>query len=249
MINTFKAQISEKTAAIIIIGNEILTRKVVDQNASFLLKELYELGVKVTKVEFIPDVIDVISTSVKVASDENDFVFTSGGIGPTHDDITFEAIAKAFSLPLVEYGEVISILEKQSYTLNKAVRKMALFPETTKLVYDAKRCYPISVLKNIYIFPGVPSVLRAKFEFIKETFRASPYFLVKIYTRQKEREIASYLEDTLTIYKNIEIGSYPNYETKDYSVLITMESKNIDELQNAEKYLLTKLDPSAIVIC
>lgn len=237
-----------KTASILIIGNEVLSGKVVDANSPFLLKELYALGVKVERVLTIPDVLEVIAQEVRGASERYDFVFTSGGVGPTHDDVTMMGIARAFDVPLEEHPDLLALLNAHYQgQLNEAARRMALLPEGAQLLYEGDIKYPMAVLRNVYIFPGVPELLRLKFIAIKERFRDTPYFLVQIYTRQGESNLAASLETTLSLFPGIEIGSYPRFDTHDYKVMLTLESKDRSLLCAARDHLLTVLEAEQLV--
>ena len=145
------------TAGILIIGNEILSGKVEDSNSPYLCRELRGLGVDVERILTIPDVIETIASEVKSMSQTYDFVFTSGGIGPTHDDLTIEAIAAAFGVP-VEHSESIHdrIQRATGEELNDSQLKMCRIPAGATLLDGGDLWFPLVVLHNVYIFPGVP---------------------------------------------------------------------------------------------
>src|ERR1051325_6194607 len=162
----------QKTAAIIVIGNEILTGKSQDQNASFLIKELYQLGVALRYVVIIPDEVDEIAKAVREASGKYDYVFTSGGVGPTHDDLTIPSIARAFNREVVRHPELIKLLEGFfGESIDEPRRRLADAPEGSRLVYGKDVTWPVLATENVYILPGVPEYFRRKFEAISEQFR------------------------------------------------------------------------------
>lgn len=237
-----------RRAAIIIIGNEVLSGKVVDINSSYLLKELYALGVKVERVLTIPDDQDLIADTVRQAATQFDYVFTSGGIGPTHDDVTFPAIAQAFDTPLEAIPELMQLLrDHYKGEINAAAIRLATMPKGVELVYTPTLRYPMTIMRNVYIFPGVPELLRAKFDAIRERFREAPYHLTRIFTQQIESALADDLISTLAEFPGVEIGSYPRFDTPDYKVLLTLESKDCTQLTRARDYLLERLDRSCLV--
>ena len=239
---------SARTAAIIVIGNEVLSGKVVDANSPFLLKELYSLGVRVQRVLTIPDELEVIAAEVRRAADAYDYVFTSGGVGPTHDDVTFRGIAGAFNVDLFEHPELRELLEKHFHgQLTDAARRMTMVPRGTSLIYGGDILYPVAVIENVYVFPGVPEFLRSKFMAIRERFRDTPYYLVRIFTHQPESVLAEHLEATLSNFPGIEIGSYPQYNTHDYKVMLTLECKDLHLLERARDHLLTCMEHDLLV--
>ena len=142
-----------KTAGIIIIGNEILSGKVRDSNSYFLARELRELGVDVKRIIVIPDEIDIIGETALEFSNTYDYVFTSGGVGPTHDDVTMAGIAKGFGVQLSRHAEIEKILcSRFDKALNDAVLKMSEVPEGTEVFIREGMRYPVVFFRNIFIF-------------------------------------------------------------------------------------------------
>jgi molybdenum cofactor synthesis domain-containing protein len=214
-----------KTAGIIIIGNEILSGKFQDTNSQFFVRELRLLGVEVRRISVIPDEVDEISAEVAKFSESYDYVFTSGGIGPTHDDITIEAIAKAFGVRRVINEHLRAILDQRFWgSLTPERLKMAEIPEGADLIDDNASLLPLIFIKNVYIFPGVPELLRKKFLSIAPRFAETPLSLTKVYINEYESEVAYNLNEIVRKFKDVKIGSYPFLETKDYRVIVTFES-------------------------
>jgi len=230
-----------KTAGIIIIGDEILSGKVQDGNAFFMAQELWSHGIQLCRISVISDVIDEIAEEVRKFSDRFDYVFTSGGIGPTHDDITIEGISKAFNVRPVINETLKENLEMRQGPLSPAQLRMAEVPEGAELVNDDTLSFPLIKFRNIFIFPGIPQLLRKKFLAIEKMFHESLIHLKKVYVNESEASIAPVLNEIVKQYQNVKIGSYPIMENKDYSVMITLESLDASSLSSAYTSLLESI--------
>lgn len=238
----------QKTAAVIVIGNEILTGKSEDKNATFLIKELYKLGVALRRVVIIPDELDDISAAVRECASRFDYVFTSGGVGPTHDDVTIEGVARAFNRRVVRHPGLEAML--RSYFgggLDETRLRMADVPEGSDLIRESGMRWPVLVVENAFVLPGVPELFRGKFEAIRERFRAEPFHIKALYTREDEFDIAPRLDRVAADHPAVEIGSYPTFTREDYRVKITIESKEEEAVERARAALVELLDPSALV--
>jgi molybdenum cofactor synthesis domain-containing protein len=221
------AQNAATTAAIIVIGDEVLSGKVEELNARFLVRELRSLGVAVRRIEVIPDVTQVIVSAVRSASAGFDHVFTSGGIGPTHDDLTIPAIAAAFDVPVVRNDELAELIRAVS-PLERDLR-MADVPQGAVLLRgpaSAESCWPVVSVQNVYVLPGVPSILQRKFTMIRDRFRTSPFFSRAVYSREGEGVIAGMLDKAAADYPSVAIGSYPHIDATDHKVLITLDGRD-----------------------
>ena len=237
-----------KTAGIIIIGNEILSGKVRDDNSFYLASELRTLGVDVRKISVIPDEIELIGRETVEFSRRYDFVFTSGGVGPTHDDVTMEGISAGFGVDLVENSEIREFLcSRYKSDLNNAIIKMTMVPEGSKVSCSENMRFPLISFENIYIFPGIPEYIRKKFPLIKEIFRSTAFNLKRLYLNCHEAEIADILNKVVEGHKDVAFGSYPILGEPDYRVIITAESKFNDHLEKSLDELLDKLPKEIIV--
>jgi molybdenum cofactor synthesis domain-containing protein len=237
-----------KTAGIILVGNEILSGKIADANAAFLCRELRALGVEVKKIVVIPDEVDVIAREVRESSRAYDFVFTSGGVGPTHDDVTIEGVARALDVAVLRHPNLVSLLEGYyKADLNEARLKMAEVPEGAELLASGSLLFPAIVVRNVYIFPGVPEIFRQKFEAIKERFRDTPYFLRNVFVRMGEGSLAEFLNGLLRAYPELMLGSYPEFANPEYKVKITLESKDRAYVERALADFLGRLPKEAVV--
>jgi molybdenum cofactor synthesis domain-containing protein len=236
------------TAGILVIGNEILSGKVVDTNSPYLCRELRALGVDVERIITIPDGIDVIAEHVKMLSQMYDFVFTSGGIGPTHDDMTIDGVAAAFGRPL-EHNE--SIAERIRRAIGKEPNasqlKMAIVPAGATLLDSGDLWFPLVVVDNVYIFPGIPELLRKKFESARERFRGIPFVLKRVFVTRMESEIAEHLHELLAEFPELLLGSYPRIQEESFRVLLTLESRDAGYVQNALDSLLERLPDDAVL--
>lgn len=238
----------QKTAAIVVIGNEILTGKSEDKNASFLISELHALGVALRRVVIIPDEVDVIAAAVRECADGFDYVFTSGGVGPTHDDVTIEGVARAFGCDVVRHPELEAMLRGYfGDGIDAARLRMADTPEGSELIRDEGLRWPVLATRNVYVLPGVPELFRKKFEAIRERFRAEPFHVQTVYTRQDEFDIAPRLDAVAANNPEVEIGSYPTFTRDDYRVKITIESKEQSAVDRARDQLLELLDAGSVV--
>jgi molybdenum cofactor synthesis domain-containing protein len=235
------------SAGIIIIGNEVLSGKVTDTNSPYLCRELRGLGVDVERILTIPDVIDVIAAEVRAMSAAYDFVFTSGGIGPTHDDLTMDGVAKAFDRELELSTSIAGRIERaQGKPPNESQLKMAMIPEGSSLVDAGDLWFPVVIVENVYVFPGVPELLRKKFDSIRDRFRGEPFLLKNVYVKRRESEIAASLNDLLREFPALLLGSYPKIGQESFHVLLTLESRDAAYLGRALDSLLSRLTADAV---
>jgi molybdenum cofactor synthesis domain-containing protein len=234
-------------AAIVAIGNELLSGKVADTNSPFVVQELRELGLPLLEMRTIPDDLDRIAGTFREVSSAFEVVLSSGGVGPTHDDITFEGLARAFDRPLVRDPELARDIQAfYGAQTNEALLHMADLPEGAELLREPNLVIPVVLVRNVYVLPGEPNIFRRKFKAIRERFRRAPFFLRRVFTMQGEGEIAAALGDTERRF-GIAVGSYPRYDTTDYQVMVTLESKEKSAVEAALEHLLSKLEKPAIV--
>ena len=236
-----------KTAGIIIIGNEVLSGKTQDINSYFLCVELRQLGVEVQKISTIQDEIELIGQEVANFSERFDFVFTTGGVGPTHDDVTIEGIAHGFSVPVIRHPEIEKRMRQRlGRDVNDARLRMANVPEGAVLLATEALFAPVINVQNVYVFPGIPQILHERFHAIKERFRDAPYFLKNVFLRYGEGVIASTLNDLLAKFPQLLLGSYPVLDLPEYKVKVTLESKDSNYLDNALRSLVASLPQDAV---
>ena len=238
-------------AAIIIIGNEILSGRTQDINVSFLAKWLNDLGVRVSEVRIIEDKEESIINNIKEVKNNFKYVFTTGGIGPTHDDITSKSIAKAFNLSCGYHKEAYDILEKyyKPGEFNEGRKKMAKIPDQAELIYNPSSGAPGFIVKNVFCLPGVPSILKSMVEGLKNKIMGGKKILSKtINVNTVESEIAKTLEDIQNKFKNIEIGSYPFFRLGKVGVSIVMRSTEKNQIDDCFKQIVSFIQKKKIKI-
>ena len=236
-----------KTAGILVIGNEILSGKIVDANSPYLCRELRTLGVDVRRLAVLPDDVAVIADHVAAYAAGFDYVLTTGGVGPTHDDVTVEAVARGLARELVIQPDLYALLQESWAERPAAVRdKMASVPAGTQLLMEPSLPIPVLQVGNVYVFPGIPKLFRRLFDDVKARFRESPYHARTIYVRARESAIAHHLDAVTAAFPDLLLGSYPEVDNPAYRIKLTLESKDAAYLARAHEHLLALL-PAAVV--
>jgi molybdenum cofactor synthesis domain-containing protein len=237
-----------RTALIVVVGNEILTGKVADTNSPFLAKELYDLGVQVRGIRTIPDEVETIGRVLCEQWPLHDSIVTTGGVGPTHDDVTLAGVAHAFGVPLERHAEMERILrEFYGDALLPPLLRMADLPRGMELIDQAELRIPCVRMRNVWVFPGEPTIFRRKWLAVRERFRSQPFSLARIWTTKDEGELAPILEETLVRHPKVTIGSYPIYPSAEYSVMLTIESDDRAAATAAQRAILDRLPPASVV--
>ncbi|KAG2184175.1 hypothetical protein INT44_009190 [Umbelopsis vinacea] len=240
------------TAACCIIGDEILNGKTRDSNANYLAKMLFDLGVELKRIEVISDDRDEIAETVRNMSNKYDLVFTSGGIGPTLDDITYSSIAHAFGLELKlddkTCQSMIDISSKRitDWSLTEARKRMVIFPHPAEIVRTREDMWvPIVVVNsNVHILPGIPKLFENLADSLtprilnlieKRGLKDTKFYRAQIATSHNEGEIAPYLLDLQGRASAVKIGSYPKWGTDSNGVRVVVSVIGRDEAQ-VQKY-------------
>jgi molybdenum cofactor synthesis domain-containing protein len=233
------------TAALLIIGNEILSGRTEDKNLNYIAKGLGKVGVKFIEARVIPDVHQTIIDTVNELRAKFDYVFTTGGIGPTHDDITAECIAKAFGVELKVNDEFYKKLDEYyKGDLNEGRIKMVTLPDGAEPIANPISTAPGFYIENVYVMAGIPNVMQAMFDAVKGTLRKGAVVLskeIKLYT--SESKIASPLSELQDEYENVEIGSYPFIEDNKIGVSLVFRSSDkvaLDECSDKMNKVLQK---------
>ena len=227
---------SSFTAGIIVIGDEILSGRTQDANSNFIAKNLLKEGIRLEQVVVIKDDKKTIIDTVINYSEKYSYVFTTGGIGPTHDDITSESISEAFNLRYEINKEAFKILD--SYypkgEFNESRQRMAKMPSGSELILNPMTAAPGFKIKNIFVLPGVPQIMQIMFlELIKDLKKGKPKLVITINTNLYESKIAINLKEIQNKYKDSSIGSYPyfNIAKKTGGVNIVVSSWNMSSIQ------------------
>jgi len=245
------SKITKYNAAILIIGNEILSGRTQDTNTSTLATWLNSLGVKVGEVRVIPDVEETIINSVNLLREQYNYVFTSGGIGPTHDDITSESISKAFDVPYEKHEEGYKILEAyyKPGEFNDGRQKMIWMPRGAKLILNPTSGAPGFYVQNVFVLPGVPSILKSMLGGIKNKIvGGNPIISHTISLRTFESHIAESLTAVQNKYKNVEIGSYPFFQAGKLGVSIVMRSDDESLIDKCSSDVMTFINEKKIEV-
>ena len=220
-------------AGIIIIGNEILSGRTQDTNTSTLSIWLNSLGIKVQEVRVIPDTEETIIKTVNELRKKYNYIFTTGGIGPTHDDITASSISKAFNLTYGPHKEAMSILEKyyKPGEFNEGRQKMACMPTDANLILNPTSGAPGFNVENVFCLPGVPSILKSMIGGIShKLIGGNPILSQTINLRTVESEIAKSLSEVQTKNKDVDIGSYPFFRAGKLGVAIVLRSSDQNKI-------------------
>lgn len=255
---SFAANGDAPTAAILIIGDEILKGHTVDTNSAFLTRALRKLGVSVQRITVIPDIQEVISKEVALLSPQYTHVITSGGIGPTHDDVTFESIALAFQEDLFPHPELSRLVEEFFGVTDKdsAAMKLAMVPQSAKLNYGTDPQtgqvlrYPLVSVRNVYIFPGIPSLLERAFSGLEHLFAGSgtTFHTREVFVDADEAEIAPVLTKLQAKWgRKVALGSYPDWLSNYHRVRLVLDSDSQEEVDKARAQLTEELPKGSIV--
>ena len=238
-------------AVIVVIGNEILSGRTQDVNIAYLSKWLNELGVKVEEVRVIPDVENSIVHTINEVRKNFTYVFTTGGIGPTHDDITSRSIAKAFNLSYGYHKEAYEILEKyyKPGEFNDGRKKMAKMPEKASLIYNPSSGAPGFIIDNVHCLPGVPEILKSMVAGLTNRIIGGKKILSKtISVNTVESEIAKALEDVQNKFLRVEIGSYPFFRLGKVGVSIVIRSTEWNQIEDCAKQIKNFIQQKKIKI-
>ena len=229
------------SATIIIIGNEILSGRTKDINTSTIATWLNKLGVRVQEVRVIPDIEEVIVKTINEVRKKNTYVFTTGGIGPTHDDITAVSISKAFRLKYEINKEAFKILEAyyKPGEFNEGRQKMAWTPANAKLILNPISGAPGFIVENVFCLPGVPSILRSMLGGLKNKISGGkPIISHTINLRTVESEIAKSLTLVQDNNKDVEIGSYPFFKANKLGVAVVIRSVDQSKIDICNSQIL-----------
>jgi molybdenum cofactor synthesis domain-containing protein len=244
-----KTKLTVQTAAALLIGNELLSGKTQEQNLIELARLLRALGIRLERVSMLGDERKALASEVRELSATHDVVFTSGGVGPTHDDVTVEAVADAFEVECVTHPGLAELLEQvygEHYADSQL--RMALVPRGAELMSSSEVRWPTTVMRNVWMMPGVPELFRMKLVIVREHLAGpGPIFSRALFTQLEEPELKSLLDQTVARHRAVEIGSYPQWFDKEYKTKLTFDGVDAAEVALAFDDLLRALPPSAIV--
>lgn len=224
------------TAAVLVIGDEILSGRTKDANMGFLAERLAELGIRLREARVVPDVPEEIIAAVNALRARYDHVFTTGGIGPTHDDITAECVARAFGVPLLRHPEAVRRLEAhyEAGQLNEARLRMANVPEGGVLIDNPVSAAPGFRIGNVHVMAGVPRIMQAMFDGIAPSLAGGDKVLSRTVTCDLgEGVIAAGLGAIAAVYPELSVGSYPYFRAGRFGTSLVLRGTDAERLSSA----------------
>jgi molybdenum cofactor synthesis domain-containing protein len=218
---------TDPTAAVVVVGDEVLSGRIEDSNALYLCRRLTDLGVAVRRVAVVPDEVPAIAAEVAAVAPRFTHVLTSGGVGPTHDDVTMAGVAEGLSRPLVRHPEAAAVIQKfyGPHMADSALR-MADLPEGAELITSEAIRFPVVRIANVWVFPGSPHLLQAKFEAVQGQFASTPFTAGVLQVDAAEPEIAAFLGKIQARFPGVAVGSYPQEPGSPVRLLLTARGKD-----------------------
>jgi len=239
------------TAAVLVVGSEVLSAKVEDANGPYLVKRLRDLGVELTAIHVVPDRMDAIVETLLAARRRADWVLTCGGVGPTHDDLTVPAVARALGVGLRRDERMARVLREMharhhpGADLPEVALRMADLPEGTELLGDPE--FPTLVVARVVMLPGVPSFLRHQFQAVAHLLHGAPFHLACLYFRWGEDRLAGPLAAVAGAHPAVDVGSYPRFDGSEYRVRVTVEGRDHEQVRSAARAVLAAVPAEALV--
>jgi len=231
------------TAAVVLIGNELLSGKIHEANLVELARTLRALGVSLRRVVMVPDEIDVIAGEVRALSDGHDVVFTSGGVGPTHDDVTLDAVAEAFGVG-THIDSTMEALLRSAYgeRTTEGHLRMALVPDGAELATTAEILWPTVVMRNVWVLPGVPEIFRMKLAVVRAWVHGAESFITRaVFTKMDEGDLKPLLDQIVEEHPEVEVGSYPKWFDPSYKTKVTFDGRSHADVEAASAGFLALL--------
>lgn len=240
-----------RTAASLVVANEILSGRIQDGNTQLLAKELRALGIELRRIVVVPDQVDAIADEVNALRATVDFVFTSGGIGPTHDDRTMIALGRAFNRALVRSATVERLIRAwYGSRCTEAHLRMADLVEGMELVTRPSiDSWPAFRLENVFVFPGVPELYATKLSIVRHRLEANgaPFSSSSVYARGDEGELKPWIDEIVQSFPDVTVGSYPKFGDEDFGVRVIFESRDRARVRQAVAAFVELL-PSPLLV-
>lgn len=239
---------TDPTAALLIIGAEVLSGKVDDANGPFLIRALRQCGVEVQQMRVVGDSVAGIGQAVADLRGQHTYVFTTGGIGPTHDDVTMAGIAHAFGRTIQKDLKLLALMQaRHPGPLSQPRQKMAEVPQGATLLLGDGSFMPIVCVENVYVLPGVPALMRSCFAEIAPTLQSRPFFSHALLLDVAESDIADVLSAAQAEFSDLTVGSYPRFDKADHRVKVTIDGRAHGRVQACLADLRAKLPAGAVV--
>ncbi len=238
-----------RTAAALIIGNELLSGKIADANVLVLARCLRELGVQLRRVVMVLDDLGVIADEIRTLAATHDWVFTSGGVGPTHDDVTVEAVARAFGVGVESAPEMERMLrDYYGDRVTEGHLLMARVPLGARLVSNAKVPWPTVLMRNVWVLPGVPQIFQMKVPLIMhEIGGAEPFVSLAVLTDLDEGQLKPLLDRVVADHGDVDVGSYPRWGDAELRTKLTFDGLSVERVRAARDAFVASLPAGAAV--
>lgn len=236
------------TAAVVIIGNEVLTGKVQDENGPFLIRALRTRGIRLKEMRTIDDDVDTIVDSVQTLAPAVEYLFTTGGIGPTHDDLTLSAMARAFQCPMIRHAELVRrIHERYGAAPGEAKLRLAEVPERASVDLDSAGLVPVIQLDNVFVLPGVPSLMRMCFARLSPRLCGTAFYTGHLLLDTSETAIADHLRSVQEQHPDVVVGSYPRIDRTGWLVKVTVDGTELDVVRTVLDRIHAGVDVATVL--
>jgi molybdenum cofactor synthesis domain-containing protein len=234
---------SHPTAAAVVVGNELLSGKVQDENVFALARTLRTLGIRLERVVMVTDDVEIIAREVSELARQHTVVVTSGGVGPTHDDVTIEGVARAFGISVVANARMEAMLRAHyGDRCTPGHLAMALVPDGAELAMNDEITWPAVIVRNVWLLPGIPEIFRKKLALLRERFRgAAPFVSRAVYTKMDEGDLKPLLDRVVHAHPKVEVGSYPKWSDPSYRTKLTFDALDGEAVERAVNAFLALL--------
>lgn len=236
---------TQRHAGLLIIGNEILSGRTLDKNTQHIAQHVSEKGIALREVRVVPDVLDTVVEALNAMRERYDYIFTTGGLGPTHDDITVDCIAAAFRVPVITHKDAYSRLLKHygEADFTEARQRMARTPEGATLIDNPVSTAPGFTIGNVHAMAGVPRIMQAMLDGVLRGLQGgAQLYSQTVSCHLPESEIAGFLGDLQAVHTDIDIGSYPYFSAGDVGVSVVLRGTDQDQLTALAKTLYAGLE-------
>lgn len=238
----------KRGAAAIVIGDEILSGKVQDTNGPYLIQKLREVGLPLRRILVVADDVEEIAWAIRCCLGRYEPIFTSGGIGPTHDDLTVAGVAAGLERPVVDEPELEALVRRHyGEGMPEEALRLAKVPKGARLWRSPRSWYPVISVDGIYLLPGIPQLFRMHLDALAEEFRGAPFHLRCVYLSIGEAPIARILDGVAKEHPRVALGSYPRLDDADHRVKLTLEAQEEAPVERALEALLRQL-PRDVVL-
>jgi molybdenum cofactor synthesis domain-containing protein len=237
-----------ETAALVLVGNELLSGKVQERNLEPLALTLRALGIRLERVVVVADDRAAIAAEVRAASAAHDVVFTSGGVGPTHDDVTLEGVADGFGVPLESHPTLVALVRAlYGERCTEDHLLMARVPAGSELKASPEVKWPTVVMRNVWVMPGVPELFRMKLSIVRDHLIGPARIVSRaLFTHMEETDLKPLLDRVVADHQKVEIGSYPKWFDPTYKTKVTFDGVSEAEVDAAQAQLIGLLPTDAL---